>query len=350
MTGVQQDAKLMLTPSRRLPAWLADTECSLAFTTYQAGKLFLLGIQADNKLSIFERSFPRCMGLASTANGRQLILSTQYQIHRLDNALPTGESQDGFDALYVPRLSWITGDLDIHDIVHDRHGLPMIISTLFSCLATVSEGFSLKPLWRPGFISKLAPEDRCHLNGLAAENGEARYATAVSTSDVSDGWRDRRADGGVLIDITTDQVVLEGLSMPHSPRLHNGRLWLLNSGAGEFGFADLETGRFEPVAFCPGYARGLALIGNYAIIGLSLARKTRTFQGLPLDQALQDHGAEARCGLIVVDTTSGNTVAWLRIEGIVDELYDVVALPNTNRPSALGFKTDQIERFISIDD
>ena len=350
MTNAPDDPQLVLTPSRRLPEWMGKAGCSLAFTTYQAGKLFLIGLQPDGRLSIFERSFPRCMGLASTAEGRQLILGAQYQIYRLDNALSSGESAEGFDALYVPRLSWITGDLDAHDMAYDGIGRPMFISTLFSCLATVSDGFSFKPLWRPGFISKLVPEDRCHLNGLAAENGEARYATAVSTSDVSDGWRDKRADGGVLIDIGSDQVVLEGLSMPHSPRLYRGRVWLLNSGAGQFGFADLETGRFEPVAFCPGYARGLTMIGDYAVIGLSLARKTRTFHGLPLDGALQDHGAEARCGLIVVDITSGDTVAWLRIEGIVDELYDVVALPSIQRPSALGFKTDEIERFISIDE
>ena len=350
MTDAREDAQLVLTPSRHLPRWLAETGCSLAFTTYQAGKLFLIGIQADGRLSIFERSFPRCMGLASTADGRRLILSTQYQIYRLDNAMPSDETRDGFDALYVPRMSWITGDLDVHDVALDRIGRPIFISTLFSCLATVSDGFSFKPLWRPNFVSKLAPEDRCHLNGLAAENGEPRYVTAVSTSDVSDGWRDKRTDGGVLIDIASDRVVLEGLSMPHSPRLYKGRVWLLNSGAGQFGFADPDTGRFEPIAFCPGYARGLAMIGDYAVIGLSLARKTRTFHGLPLDQALQDHGAEARCGIIVVNINSGDTVAWLRIEGIVDELYDVISLPAVTRPSALGFKTDEIERFISIDE
>lgn len=138
--------------------------------------------------------------------------------------------------------------------------------------------------------------------------------------------------------------------MPHSPRLHQGGLWLLNSGTGEFGYVEIEAGRFVPVAFCPGYARGLALVGNMALIGLSLPRETRTFQGLPLDDALAAKDTEARCGLIAIDLTTGDTVAWVRMEGVVRELYDVAFLPGVRQPSAIGFKTDEINRLISIDD
>ena len=138
--------------------------------------------------------------------------------------------------------------------------------------------------------------------------------------------------------------------MPHSPRLHDGRLWLLNSGAGQFGYVDLQAGRFEPVAFCPGYARGLAFRGDRAIIGLSLARGDRTFSGLPLDEALRSHDAEPRCGLIMVDLNSGDVAGWIRIEGLVRELYDVAVLPNVRRPSLVGFKGDEIRYVISIDD
>jgi uncharacterized protein (TIGR03032 family) len=138
--------------------------------------------------------------------------------------------------------------------------------------------------------------------------------------------------------------------MPHSPRLHDDRVWLLNSGAGELGYFDQAAKKFVPVAFCPGYARGLAFIGQYAIVGLSLARENRTFQGLPLDQALASRGAEPRCGLLVIDTKTGDTVVWVRIEGVVRELFDVAVLPGVRNPTAIGFVTDEIQRVISIDE
>lgn len=188
------------------------------------------------------------------------------------------------------------------------------------------------------------------MNGMAMQGGRPRYVTAVSRSDVADGWRDRRADSGVVIDVETGEVVCEGLSMPHSPRLHDGRLWVLNSGAGELGHIDLKTGRFEAVAFCPGYARGLAFVGGHAVVGLSMARENRTFQGLPLDDALASRGADPRCGLLVIDTQSGDTVEWVRIEGVVSELFDVAVLPGVRNPSAIGFKTDEVLRVISIDE
>jgi uncharacterized protein (TIGR03032 family) len=167
---------------------------------------------------------------------------------------------------------------------------------------------------------------------------------------VADGWRDRRANGGIAIDVTTGAIVAQGLSMPHSPRLHDGRLWLLSSGTGEFGHVDPASGRFEPVAFCPGYARGLAFVGDHAVIGLSLARENRTFTGLPLDDALAARDVEPRCGLAIVDLASGDMRHWVRIEGVVRELYDVAVLPGVRRPSAIGFKTDEVNHVISIAD
>lgn len=340
-----------LSSSRYFPEWLAATGGSLAFTTYQAGKLFLLGVKPDGTLSVFERSFPRCMGLGVSADGRHFALATHYQVQRFDNVVPPGQvSPDGYDALYAPHAGWVTGDVDAHDIGFAADGRPLFVNTLFSCLARVSDAHSFTPVWRPRFVSRLAPEDRCHLNGMAMVDGVPRYVTAVSRSDVADGWRDRRRDGGVVIDVASGEIVATGLSMPHSPRLHDGRLWVLNSGRGEFGHVDPATGRFEPVAFCPGYARGLAFAGRHAIIGLSLARDTRAFAGLELDAALAARDVTPRCGLAIVDLVSGDMTGWVRIEGVVRELYDVAALPGVRRPSALGFKTDEIQHVLSIDD
>ena len=281
-----------------------------------------------------------------------MYLSTLFQLWRFDNALEPGQAYQGYDRLYVPQVAWTTGDLDVHDVAEDGKGRIVFVNTLFGCLATPSESASFVPLWRPPFLSRLAAEDRCHLNGLALKDGRAAYVTAVSRSDVADGWRDRRTGGGVLVDVAADEVVLEGLSMPHSPRWHDagdgGRLWLLDSGTGWFGHADLEAGRFERLTFCPGYSRGLAFHGPFAVIGLSKPRENRTFTGLPLDEELVRRDAEPRCGLMVVDLRTGDAVHWLRIEGVVEELYDVAVLPGVRRPMAIGLKTDEIRRMITV--
>jgi uncharacterized protein (TIGR03032 family) len=224
----------------------------------------------------------------------------------------------------------------------------VFVNTLFGCLATLSDRHSFIPLWQPPFLSKLAAEDRCHLNGLALENGQPAYVTAVSQSDVADGWRQRRHDGGCVIDVRTNEILVSGLSMPHSPRVYRDQLWVLNSGTGQFGRIDRQAGTFEPVCFCPGYLRGLSFVGDYAVVGLSQCRENRTFQGLALDEELRRRDAEAHCGLCVIDLRTGDLVHWLWLGGVVKELYDVVALPGVRRPSALGFKTDEICRTLSV--
>lgn len=332
--------------SRHFPAWLAGAGVSLAFSTYQTGKLFLVGLKASGELSIFERTFNRCMGLWS--DGQTLWMSAAFQLWRFENALAPGQWQDGFDRLFVPRVGFTTGDIDVHDVAVDGEGRVLFVNTLFSCLATTSETASFRPLWRPPFVSRLAAENRCHLNGLALEDGRARYATAAAACDVADGWRERRRDGGVLLDVATGETVLSGLCMPHSPRVHAGRLWLLDSGNGFLGRVDRARGAFEPVAFCPGYARGLAFAGDYAVVGLSKPREA-TFSGLPLSQNLAARGAVARCGLSVLDLRTGDALHWLRLEGVVEELYDVVVLPKVVRPTALGFKTDEIRHTVTCE-
>lgn len=332
--------------SAHLPSWLAEQQVSLAFTTYQSGKLFLLGLNPEGRLAVFERTFNRAMGL--WADGQTLWLSTLYQLWRFENLLQPSECHQGHDRLYVPKIGYTTGDLDVHDVAIDGSGRVVFVATAFGCIATLSERSSFTPIWRPPFLSKLAAEDRCHLNGLALDNGRPRFATAVSTSDVIDGWRDRRRDGGVVLEIPDGRIVASGLSMPHSPRMYRDRLWLHDSGTGHFGSVDPQGGKFERLTFCPGYLRGLAFVGDYAIVGLSRPRHDKTFGGLALDEELAKHGTDARCGLLVINLRSGDVAHWLRVEGTVSELYDVAVLPNVVRPMALGFKTNEIQRTIAI--
>ena len=340
------EPQLEIMGSRQFNSWLAEQNLSIAFTTYQSGKLFLIGMQPNGRLSVFERTFNRCMGLYAT--DQTLYMTSLYQLWKFENSLEAGQAHNGYDRLYVPQMAWTTGDIDIHDVVLEQDGRIVFVNTLFGCLATVSDKHSFAPLWKPPFLSKLAAEDRCHLNGLAMENGRARYVTCVSQTDVNDGWRDHRADGGIVMDIQSNEVVASGLSMPHSPRVYQDKLWVLDSGTGHFGYVDRKRGKFEQVAFCPGYIRGLSFIGDYAVVGLSLNRENKTFQGLALEDNLKKKKAEPRCGLQVIDLKSGDVVHWLRIEGIVRELYDVSVLPGVRRPMALGFKTDEIRRMISV--
>jgi uncharacterized protein (TIGR03032 family) len=277
-------------------------------------------------------------------------MSSLYQIWRFENSLAPGELVDSYDRLFIPQLSITTGDCDIHDIAVDADERLLFVNTLFSCLATTSHTHSFRPIWRPPFISRFAAEDRCHLNGLAMREGQAAYVTAVAATDAADGWREHRISGGVAIDVQTNEIVASGLSMPHSPRWYRGELWLCNSGTGEFGRINLVTGHFEPLAFCAGYLRGVAFHGNYALLGTSKPRHTRTFSGLPLDQALAKRQVESRCGIQVVDLRSGDAVHWISFEGTVVELYDVMTLPGVRNPSLIGIVNSEICRLISFEE
>lgn len=288
--------------------WLSLQQISLAFTTYQSARLMLLGVTDQGQMSGFERIFERAMGLYATPE--RLYVSSKYQLWQLDNGLAFGQLYNGFDRLYIPRIGYTTGDIAIHDLaVEAQTNRIIFISSLLNCLATVSDRHSCHPLWKPPFISGIVSEDRCHLNGLALVEGKARYVTACGQSDVMGGCRNQRDDGGCVIDLETNEIIAQGLSMPHSPRFYRDKLWLLNSGTGEFGVLDLATGGFEPVAFCSGFLRGLAFVGNYAIVGLSRPRGgDQLLTGLSLDQQLESRQAEPCCGLMVIDLTSGAIV------------------------------------------
>lgn len=336
--------------SPRFSEWLARADASIALTTYQAGRLFFIGRKPDGSVRAHERMIEQCQGLWT--DGQSLWTSGLWMLWRFENGLgPNETTATGADRRFVPREARVTGRIDVHDIgMGDVDGViaPIFVNTLHSCLATPSDHASFRPLWRPPFISRLAPEDRCHMNGLAMEGGRPACVSAVSVSDVADGWRDHRRDGGVVIDVASGERLAGGLSMPHSPRIHDGRLWILNSGTGEFGLIDRDSGAFTPVCFCPGYARGLAFVGRYAIIGLSRPRQNQTFEGLPLEERLAAKGAVPLCGLIVVDLDAGTIVEWLRFQHTIDELYDVAVLPGVRQAEAVGFVGDEIERTIAI--
>jgi uncharacterized protein (TIGR03032 family) len=328
-----------------LTGWLHASGCALAVTTYQIGKLFLIGAPAPDRLSVAERTFERCLGVAVGDGG--LVLASRHAITRFQNVVPAGGVLEGHDGVFVPQVSWFTGDVFAHDVGMLRSGLPIFVNTMFSCLAVPDERSSFRSVWQPPFISALRPEDRCHLNGLAMDGGAPRFVTATAPTNEAAAWRDKRTGHGCVIDVASNEVVAAGLTMPHSPRVHEGRLFLCNAGTGEVGEVELGSGRFTAIAACPGFARGLAVVGDHAVVGLSLPRENKTFSGLPLDDRLTAAGEAAVCAIQVVNLITGATDHWLRLGGIVRELYDVVALPGLRAPMAVGFAQQQINRLVT---
>jgi uncharacterized protein (TIGR03032 family) len=334
------------TMSEGLVGFLREQNISIACSAFQNDELLLLGRTPTGELMINVGRFRKPTGL-HVAGGR-LLVATLAHVYRLENILGPDQRLDGtYSHCYVPRVGHFTGVLDAHDVGVTATGEAVFIATRYNCLATVSPVHSFKPLWRPSFISEIVAEDRCHLNGLAMADGTAAYVTAVAETDTYDGWRAQVARGGIVIDVATSAVVCRDLSMPHSPRLRGNTLWLLNSGAGELGYLS-DARRFRPVAFCPGFVRGLAFSGDYAIVGLSRPRYD-DFAGLELNDRLRDRGEEAWCGLWIIDMRSGEGVHWLRIDGQVRELYDVAVLPAVSCPRSVSDATEEALDLITID-
>lgn len=311
------------------PQILAEIGASVLATTYQAGKLVMLRNQAG-VLNTHFRNFAKPMGLAIERG--KLAIGTHVDIDefhnvpavckRLDEAsVPPSPVPPLHDACFMPRCSHTTGDVQIHEMAWIGGEL-WFVNTAFSCLATRSDTHSFEPRWRPPFIEQLTPGDCCHLNGLAVRDGQAAYVTALGETTSAGGWRENKRSGGVLIDVASNEIIARGLSMPHSPRWHRDELWLLESGDGSIGRVDLNTGKYEAVARLPGFTRGLTLLGPLAFVGLSQVRESATFSGIPLVERLD----ERVCGVWVVNIETGDTVAFVRFEDAVQEIFAVEVL------------------------
>ncbi|MFC4257378.1 TIGR03032 family protein [Altererythrobacter xixiisoli] len=323
-----------------LPKWLQQHSTSFGFTSYQTGQLFLVGLMPDGGISLNQQNYSQAMGLCWD-QGR-LYLASKFQIWRLENMLRPGQiGNDRFDAVFVPRNAHTTGDLDVHELAVDAAGQVIFANTSFSCLATVDPVHSFRALWRPAFVSELAPGDRCHLNGLAMHDGAPAYVTVVARSDEPGKWREHRANGGMLIDIRTGNILADGFSMPHSPRVVGDKVVLLDSGRGYIVEVDIANGSRRNIAFVPGFMRGLEIHDGFAIVTLSKPRYG-TFAGLDLDAELQRRGLAPWCGVVIIDLPTGQMVEWFRLEGDITELFDVAAMPSIVAPMSLGPNSNEL--------
>jgi uncharacterized protein (TIGR03032 family) len=325
--GSSEDLRSYHTAS--LPRLLREIGGSLIVSTYQSGRVIV--IRADGEqLNTHFRAFRRPMGIAVSAN--RLAIGTQHSVwdyHDLPDAGCKLEPPGRHDACFLPRSCHVTGQINIHEIAFAKQGL-WIANTRFSCLCRLDRRHSFVPSWRPPFITALAPEDRCHLNGLAVREGQVRWATAFGTTDTAQGWR-QNIHGGVLMEVPSGEVVAQGLCMPHSPRWYAGKLWVLESGRGAVATVDPATGRLSTLAELPGFTRGLAFAGPLAFVGLSQVRESKTFAGIPL----VERRGERLCGVWVLDIHTGKTLGWLRFDGIVQEIFDVQLLGGLGFPEIL---------------
>ncbi len=346
-----QTQKPAIYASPGMGTWLKEVGGSLAFTTYQSSRLFLISAGDNGQTFALERIMGAAMGLAVDQQG--LWVANQQQVWRFSNVGAQTLGETVYDAVYMPRKGYFLGPCDTHDILsnvnfHGQQHEFLFVSTHYSCIASLDDYYHFRPVWKPSFISEISLGDRCHLNGMCARNGELAYVTLCGQSDTAIGWRTMKNDGGVVIDITHNEIVCEGLSMPHSPRWHDGKLWLLNSGEGDFGYVDFATGRFIAVGLCPGFARGLCFVGDYAVIGVSKLRENAFSSGLNVESRLKSQHIQETCGLLVIDPKTGTLVHWLTIEAPVTELYDVEFLPGVMHPYTPGFSEPQLHRAICL--
>lgn len=324
---------------------LAKLNCALVLSSYQAHKVVVLSVGQDGRLKQLLRNFSHPMGIA--VEGARLAIASENEVTVLANAPHLAASYpakpDYYDGLYLPRATYYTGGLDIHDMAWGKAGL-WAVNTRFSCLSLINDdAYSFQANWLPHFIERLSPDDACHLNGLAMRDGEPAYVTALGQTHEAQGWRERKLDGGVLMDVASQEIICSDLSMPHSPRIYGEQLYLLNSAQGELCIVDTALGKAECIARLPGFARGLSRVGDYLFIGLSLLRhKKGAFQDLAIAQQ------EIFCGVLAFQLSTAQIIGQLRFMNSIEEIYDIQLLEDMRQPNLLNTQGEWYARGLSL--
>jgi len=321
--------------SPQIPELLQRLNCTIAVSTYQANKLVMISAKDENSLVQLPRQFSKPMGIAENKNTDQLALACKDEIVVFSNSQQLAHhyprSPQKYDALYMPRMTYHTGPLDIHDLCYGNDGKLFAVNTLFSCIVNIDDQFNFTPYWKPKFIDKLVSEDRCHLNGLALKDGVPKYASAFNQGNTHQSWREHVTKTGAIFDIETSEVVADGLAMPHSPRWFNNDLYVLLSATGELVRIDVNTGKYDVVVKLNGFVRGMDLYKDYLFIGLSKLRKnSSTFGKLPF----ADQANEA--GIMLVHLPTGSIAGNITYLSSLDEIYDIHILGDKIRPNILN--------------
>lgn len=319
----------------QLSELLFKLKCSIAISTYQANKVIFISPVDESKITQLPRDFVKPMGFE--ISGDRMILATKDEVIYFENSKDLAKhypnKKDTYDSLFLPRTTFYTGQVDMHDVAIGAEGI-WAINTSFSCLCQVTGSFNFIPKWQPPFISKLVSEDRCHLNGLVMINGKPKYVTALGTTDTHQGWRENIVGGGVLMDVETNEIILDKLPMPHSPMMHNGELYVLLSASGELVKVDIKGKKYEVLKKLDGFCRGMDACGDYMFVAMSKLRKnSSTFAKLPFAK-----NADVAC-IKVIHLPTKAIVGELTYHASVDEIYSLKILSNSTRPNILNTTT-----------
>lgn len=330
------DREIRFEYSDALGPLFAQLGISLFVSTYDAGKLVVINSQQQNsqqpKLNFSFHNFERAMGIA-VGTGRMAVGGKDW-VYFLNNAselAPQIAPAGTHDACYLTRASQYTGDISVHELVWGKQEL-WVVNTLFNCLCHMSSSYNFVPRWKPPFIDTLAAEDRCHLNGLAMENGMPKYVSVLDQTNTKGGWRPHKATNGCILSVETGEVVVKGFAMPHSPRVYQDRLWVCDSGQGNLMSIQPSQGSKEQVVQLPGYPRGLAFVDRYAFVGLSKIRETAVFGELPISESSEP----LKCGVAIVDIVAQKVMGLIEFHGGIDEIFDVQVLVGVRSPVLSG--------------
>ena len=321
---------------------LENLNGSVLISTYQAGQVISIG-HYQGQLQFGFCRFPQAMGMTRTSDG--IALATKHEIWNLPaqrEIAPLIKPVGLYDVTFAARTCHVTGPILAHELSWCG-GKLLVVNTLCNCLAKIDSPWSFIPIWKPPFLDNTMPGDRCHLNGVAVDSNshEAAYASMHSISQELDGWRRNKESGGVVMDVRNGDVICDNLSMPHSPRLHNGDLYILNSGAGELLKINPINRTREVIATVPGFARGLDLVGDIAIVGLSRIRESAVFGGLPI----QEKYGELRCGVALINIKSGQIEGYCWFKSGIEELFSILFLPGFRNSIVIGAnaKVDELD-------
>ena len=324
----------------QLPELLMRLKCSLIITTFQAGKVIFISPKNEQELVQLPRTFSKPMGIVADNDRLALAADDELILFQgnvsLAQAYP--KNPGTYDMMFLPTTTFQIGKVDMHDI-HWLQNELVAVNTSFSCIIKVDSYYNFVPIWQPPFVTTLASEDRCHLNGMALDQGKIKYATAFGTGDSPRSWRATIPESGVLIDVERNEVIAENLAMPHSPRIFEGSLYLLLSAQGALAKVNPENGKLEIIYQREGFARGLARYGDYLFIGYSKLRKNSSVFGkLPFSEKA------VFSGVAVLHEPSGAVVGEMRYHTSVDEIYDIQVLPGYTRPNILSNLSDEYKR------
>ncbi|WP_070137133.1 TIGR03032 family protein [Crocinitomix algicola] len=335
------------TYSPNVPELLQKLDCSIAISTYQAGKLVFISPVDDEKLVQLPRTFEKPMGIAYDSINQKIGLACKSTVEIFRNSDELAKyypkAPNRYDALFVPRSTFYSGAIDIHDLRFGKSGTIFGVNTLFSCLVKIDDDYSFTPYWTPPFIDDMVSEDRCHLNGMAMENGLPKYVTMFNQGNKKQSWRTRITETGTLMDITTNKVLNEDLGMPHSPLIVGDKLFLLQSAKGNLVEVDRKTGEITEIVNLKGFVRGMAYYKDYLFIGLSKLRKnSSTFAKLPIAD-LANHS-----GIAIVHVPTGAFCGEIKYHTSVDEIFDIEIFPGFKRPNILNKNREESQLGISI--